>query len=395
MTMDETGRLNANLGKIYLYKLLGDSWLIAPILIPFYMSNGLNSTQVFTIQAAYALSVLLCEVPSGYLADVIGRRRTLLLGAALLPVGVAVYAFSGRFWTFVLAEFVIAVANSMRTGSDSAFIYDTLIRLGREDRYKTFEGKAFFFSRFGSSLGAVLGGVLAASSLRLPFYVNIAAAALMLPLALSLVEPERKKIESPHPFRDILRICRFMLADPRLRPLVLLAALIMSTGIIGLWSYFLYYRDLSIGVGYYGIMFALSQLASAAGAKSAHRLETLLGSRRGLLAVLPIGLNFLLLGLVRSLWLFPVILLNLFLWGYSFPVLLDQMNRKIASEVRATALSLASMAGSLAFVLLSPVFGQIVDAFSLRAAYFGLAGLFLGGAFILLAILLKPQPDAA
>jgi MFS family permease len=71
------------------------------------------------------------------------------------------------------------------------------------------------------------------------------------------------------------------------------------------------------------------------------------------------------------------------------------MNRKIASEVRATALSLASMAGSLAFVLLSPVFGQIVDAFSLRAAYFGLAGLFLGGAFILLAILLKPQPDAA
>lgn len=152
--MDAAGRLGANLGKICLYKFLGNPWIIAPILIPFYMSNGLNSTQVFTIQAAYAMSILLFEVPSGYLADVIGRRGTLILG-------VAVYALTDRFGTFVLAELVIGVGNSMRSGSDSAFIYDTLIRLGREDRYKAFEGKAFFFSRFGSSLAAVLGGVLA------------------------------------------------------------------------------------------------------------------------------------------------------------------------------------------------------------------------------------------
>ncbi len=395
MFEDAAGRLKANLGKIYLYKFLGDAWIIAPILIPFYMSNGLNSTQVFTIQAAYALSILLFEVPSGYLADVIGRRGTLILGAALLPAGVAVYAFTDRFWTFVLAEFVIAVGNSMRSGSDSAFIYDTLIRLGQESRYKAFEGKAFFFSRLGSSLSAVLGGVLAASSLRLPFYVNIAAAALMLPLALSLVEPERTKIESPHPFRDILGVCRIMLTHPRLRPLVLLTALIMSTGIVGLWSYFLYYRALGIGIGYFGVLFALSQLAGAAGSKSAHRLEARFGPKWGLLIILPIGLNFFILGLVGSLWVFPAILLNLFLWGYSFPVLLDRMNRRIASQVRATALSLASMAGSLAFALLSPAFGRIVDAVSLRAAYFVLSGIFLGGTLLLLAILLRPCPEGS
>jgi MFS family permease len=386
-------RLRANLAKVYLYKLLGDAWIIAPILIPFYAANGLNATQVFTIQAAYALSVLAFEVPSGYLADVIGRRRTLILGAALLPAGVAVYAFTGGFWTFILAEFIIAVGNSLRSGSDSALIYDTLVGLEDEGRYKRFEGKAFFFSRLGSSLASVLGGALAAASLRLPFYVNIGAAALMLPLALSLVEPARPRIEAPRPLRDILGVVRLMSGDPRLRPLVLLAALVMGTGIVGLWAYFLYYQELGVGIGWFGLLFALAQLASASGSKLAGRLEAGLGSRRGLLILLAIGAGFLLLGAVRSLGMYPVILLNLFVWGYSFPVLLDLMNRRIESRIRATALSVAAMAGSLAFAILSPAFGRIVDSAGLRAAFFALGALFLTGGGFLLALLLKPGPD--
>lgn len=389
----DAGRLRANLTKVYLYKLLGDAWLIAPVLIPFYVANGLSASQVFTIQAAYALSVLVFEVPSGYLADVIGRRRTLLLGALLLPAGVAIYAFTSGFWPFVLAELVIAVGNSLRSGSDSALIYDTLIGLGDEDRYKAFEGKAYYFSRLGSSLAAVLGGVLAAASLRLPFYVNIAAAALMLPLAASLVEPDRSRIESPRPLRDIFGVVRLMLSHPRLRPLVLLAALVMSTGIVGLWSYFLYYRELNVPVGWFGVLFALSQLASAAGSKLAGRVEGGLGVRRGLLLVLPIGAGFLLLGLVRSLAMFLFVLLNLFLWGYAYPVLLDLVNRRIESRTRATALSVAAMAGSLAFAFLSPAFGRLVDAAGLRTAHIALGAFFLAGAGLLLAALLRPGPD--
>lgn len=388
MTPD-AGRLRANLTKVYLYKLFGEAWLIAPILIPFYVSNGLSATQVFTIQAAYALSVLAFEVPSGYLADVIGRRRTLILGAGLLPAGIAVYAFTSGFWPFVLAEVLIAIGNSMRSGSDSALIYDTLIGLGDEARYKMSEGKAFFYSRLASSLAAVLGGALAAASLRLPFYVNIATAALMLPLALSLVEPDRPRIDTPRPIRDILETARVMLSDSRLRPLVLLAALVMSTGIVGLWSYFLYYRELGVGIGWFGLLFALSQLASAVGAKVAGRIEARLGLRLGLLLLLAIGPGFFVLGLVRSVAIYPVILLNLFVWGTSFPVLLDLMNRRIESRLRATALSVAAMAGSLAFTILSPAFGRVVDAAGLGVSYLALGALYLTAAGLLLAVLLK------
>jgi len=91
--------------------------------------------------------------------------------------------------------------------------------------------------------------------------------------------------------------------------------------------------------------------------------------------------------------MYPVILLNLFVWGYSFPVLLDLMNRRIESRIRATALSVAAMAGSLAFAILSPAFGRIVDSAGLRAAFFALGALFLTGGGFLLALLLKPGPD--
>jgi len=77
--------LQANLWKLYIYKFLSEFYLLVPILIPYYTANGLNSTQIFTVQAAYALSLLLFEIPSGYLADVIGRKKTMIIGSILLP----------------------------------------------------------------------------------------------------------------------------------------------------------------------------------------------------------------------------------------------------------------------------------------------------------------------
>ena len=184
--------LKSNLWKIYIYKFLSEFYLIVPILIPYYESNGLTKTQVFTVQASYALAVLLLEIPSGYLADVIGRRKTLILGAIGLPLGLFIYVSSSTFLMFVLAEFVVAVANSMRSGCESAFIYDTLIQMKAESDYTKYEGRSQSFTRFGSAAASILGGIVAMLSLNVPFYINIGTSIFMLPLALSLIEPERK-----------------------------------------------------------------------------------------------------------------------------------------------------------------------------------------------------------
>ncbi len=369
--------LRANLWKIYIYKFLSEFYLLAPILIPYYMASGLNSTQIFTVQAAYALSVLVFEIPSGYLADVLGRKQTMIIGAVLFPAGIGIYAFTGSFWTFLLAELVLAIANSMRSGCDSALLYDSLLAMGKESQYKKHEGKSFFFARIGSSLASVMGGLLALFFLRLPLIANIVTASVMLPFALALTEPERTKLRVDRPLRDILSIARFSMSHQSLRPLIFAAALIMSTGIIGIWAYFLYYEALGVNIGYFGVLFALFQLSSALGSKTSHRIEARWGFKSSLRLLLLIAPVFLLLGLISSIWMIPLIMMNGYIWGFSFPLLMNSMNRFISSDIRATVLSVANMAGSFSYVLLAPSFGKIVDVFSLSTAFILIAAYFL------------------
>lgn len=361
--------ISANIWKIYIYKFLSEFYLIAPILIPYYASKQLSSTQIFTIQAFYALSILVFEVPSGYLADVLGRKKTLILGAAAFPVGICIYAFTSSFSSFILAEFILAIANSMRSGCDSALVYDTLLHMQQESEYKKYEGRSAFFTRIGTSLSSVLGGLTALVALGLPFYINIGTGLLMLPVALTLTEPPRKKLPAKNPFREILRISRFSLIQKHLRLPILWTALIVSTGIIGIWAYFLYYQSLELSVGYFGALFAVFQLSSAWGSAKAHVIEKKLGQNRSLILLLVIGLDFILLGLFPTVFLIPLIFLNAFLWGFSYPLFRDYINRLIQSDIRATVLSVANMMGSLAFVILSPLFGKLVDVFSLSTAF--------------------------
>ncbi len=380
--------IRSNLWKIYMYRFLNEFWLVLPILIPFYEANRLNSTQIFTIQAAYALSILLLEIPSGYLADVIGRKKTLILGACFLPVGIGVYVFTHSFATFILAEFIIAIGNSMRSGCDSALIYDTLIQLKEEAEYKKFEGRSFYYTRVGTAISSILGGVTALISLRVPFYINMGVCLFMVPFALLLIEPKREKLKAQSPFKDILKISRLSFSNKQLRLLMLLTALLMSAGAIGIWAYFLYYESIGISIGFFGVLMAAFQLSAGVSSRQAHTLEKFLGQRQSLLILLLMALTFVLLGIFQSLVLIPLILLNAFLMGFGFPLLMDHMNRLIESKIRATVLSVANMTRSLSYVILSPLFGKIVDAFSLSTAFILLGVFFFLFGSTVIALLL-------
>ena len=385
----ESVKISRNFWKIFSLKFLGEFLPIAPVLILYYTVNGLNSTQIFTIQAAFHLAVLLLEVPSGYLADVIGRKRTLVLGAFFFPLGLAVYAAGRSFPAFVLAEVVLAVSVSMRSGCDSAMIFDSLRQLGRQGEYKRFEGWSALVARTGTAVSSVAGGLLAAVFLRLPFLANVATALFMPPLTLALVEPEREKRCSAEPLRDILRICRFCLTQAHIRPVILFCGLLMACQLTALWAYFLHYQALGIGVGWFGILFAVFQLAGALGGARSHAFSERFGAGITLFLALLSPVFFILLGLFPSVWLLPLIPANAFLWNLAYPVLLERLNLAVGSDVRATVLSLAAMSGSVLFVAVSPLFGRLVDTFSLSTAFVALGGFFLLAGLPLLAAMLR------
>jgi sugar phosphate permease len=228
-----------------------------------------------------------------------------------------------------------------------------------------------------------------------PFYINMGVCFFMIPFALLLIEPKREKLKASSPFRDILKISRLSFSHKQLRLLMLLTALLMSTGAIGIWAYFLYYESIGISIGFFGVLMAAFQLSAAVSSRQAHALEKFLGQKRSLLILLLVALTFVLLGIFQSLILIPLILLNAFLMGFGFPLLMDHMNRLIESKIRATVLSVANMTRSLSYVILSPLFGKIVDSYSLSAAFM-LLGIFFflfGSTVIALILVRHPQPE--
>ncbi|OGS35588.1 MAG: hypothetical protein A2293_07630 [Elusimicrobia bacterium RIFOXYB2_FULL_49_7] len=369
-------QINTNLWKLSGYKFLGDFLIIAPIIVPFYQANGLNATQILVVQAAFSLCMLLFEVPSGYLSDSWGRRKTLMLGAACFPLGMLFYSLSASFWGFILAESILAFAYSMRSGTDSAILYDTLKQMGRQDAYKKHEGRVASFERLGTALAALIGGFAVLWSLRLPFYLNIGTGVLLFVFASMLVEPTRTVREAENPWKDIVRIMKYALTDRRIFAVMLYASMVLTTGVISLWGYFLHMGKTNVPLFWYGIFFTVLQLSSALGARVAHRIERIAGERVSIFLLYVIPAVFLLVGSISSPYVVALAFLHAFLWGMSTPLFLDMLNRSINSDMRATVLSVSGMLGRFTYVIVGPLFGLLVDKVSLFWAFVGLGGYF-------------------
>ncbi len=110
-----------------------------PIVVPFYQSNGLSMKDIMVLQAVYSVAIVILEIPSGYLADVIGRRKTLIIGAMFGTIGFTTYSLSFGFVGFLVAEIILGIGQSCISGADSAMLYDSLLEKGQVKKYTRFE----------------------------------------------------------------------------------------------------------------------------------------------------------------------------------------------------------------------------------------------------------------
>ena len=367
-----------NLWRLLAYRFLAECFFIMPVLVPLFRSRGLSITQIMIVESVFHVVSLAWEIPSGYFADVLGRRESLLVGALLIAAGLGVYARSASFAGFCLAETICGLGFAFKSGADSALLYDTLAAAGREDDYQAREGRLQAVARLGTAVGSIAGGLLGLVTLRLPFVVNIGTGLVMALAAVGLVEPPRRRPSAAHPLRAIVRVAGACLGDPALRRLMALQALLQSTGVVGIWSYFLYYPRAGLSVAGAGAAFAAFQLASALGGLCTARARARLGADGVLRLGLAIGLVFLALARFTSAALLPLILAAGLLWNLVTPILYEGVNLRTESSVRATVLSVMSMFGSLAYVVLAPSFGRVVDRGSLAAGHLLLAVLVLG-----------------
>lgn len=389
----------SNIWKLYIDRFFSSFWLFLPILVPLYESNGLSATEIFTVQAAYAAAILIFEVPSGYLSDAVGRKKTMIMGSTLLPIAVLTYVLSSGFWSFVLAEIIIAAGNALRSGTDSALLYETLDKLGRKDEYKRIEGTCHFINGIGMGTASMCAGLLTMISLTTPLYINILTALILLPLALSVTEPNPKgqgdvKKMDEH-IATLGKALQYCATHKDTRRLIAYAGIITGFGLIAYWSYFLFFKEVGIDIVFYGFFTAGFALLSACGAKLTHTIEEKIGVTKALFLPLIIPLSLIALSYMRNYWGIAFILIHTFLWGFSIPLLKDHLQKRALPNVRATILSVMSMAERVVYVSFAFMFGYITDHYSLQQAYMGLGIIFLlFGAIIILPFIFQAREPA-
>ncbi|MER2519683.1 MAG: MFS transporter [Bdellovibrionales bacterium] len=391
--MNASHSLSSNIWKLYADRLIANFYIFAPLLVPYYQASGLNATEVFVIQAVYSAALCLLEIPTGYISDLWGRKKTLVAASIILPTGILIYVLFPCFWGFIAAEIVIALGNSLRSGTDSSLLYDTLRELKRENEHKKIEGNGHFLKQFSSAVAAILGGLIATISLNAPFYVSAAVFAMLLPLTLIMREPARTKTERktiPKHLRNMAKAVHNAAQDPKIRALAVYSAFITATSLAGFWSYFLLYGKMGLGVEHFGLLTAGCGICCGLGGHFAHAIEKRVGQRAAYALPMLIAPGFFAIAALQNLWAIPFILLNEFLWGYFTPLKLDMVHRNAPTSRRATTLSAISVAERLTFVILSVAAGRLVDLADLRYTHVFLGAVMLAaGAWAVTAM--KPK----
>ena len=94
----------SNINKLYIIKIAKWFMLTMPILMLYYQDCGLSDAEAFRLKACYSVAIVVFEIPSGYFADLFGRKLTLVIGAVLGTLGFLVYATMSGFTAFLVAE---------------------------------------------------------------------------------------------------------------------------------------------------------------------------------------------------------------------------------------------------------------------------------------------------
>jgi len=369
-----------------LFGLKAAKWfmLFMPVIVLFFIENGLTVQQIMLVQAAYSLSVAFFELPSGYFSDKLGRRLTLIIGILLTMAGYVIMGLADSFWWFVVAEITMGLGGSFVSGTDSALLYDSLLQLKRQDQYLKLEGRMYSVSTFSEAVAAIFGGWLAAEfGMRSTIWAFLCCLFMGLICAWLVIEPkvvkEAENTRSTRP-KDILHYT--FIENKHLRWFIILSGSIGAATLTIAWFTQVYMEYIGLSLTTIGWLWSVLNLTVAVFSFLAHYVYRFLSKFQVVvLIVLGIIVGYAGLGMSYGLGGLAFIFLIYIVRGVATPVLKDFVNERTPSEMRATVLSIRGLIIRIVFSTLAPFLGWMNDTYTLQQAFllaaviFGILGL--------------------
>jgi MFS family permease len=353
--------------------------------------RGLNLVQISAIESVVVGTIFLAEVPTGVIADRIGRKWTLVLWALFLMIGELMFLFSETYPQFLLMALFTGVGHAFGSGARDALVYDSLPAENRDaampramGRVNSWGQLAFFASPI---IGAFIVGDLELVRVQVAIGLTVLALGLGAVIAITLREPETEWTPER---QSALAILRSGLNDLRLNPALrkITFVTVLTTPFTGVLMITLappYLQQNGVSPFAIGMSLSIGSLLAAFTQRYAYKVETWRGKGQGLAMLLLVpGVSYLLLAAAfgaSMTWLIIV-------WIYATndmraPLLAAYQNAQITSANRATVLSLMSMFVSLFTALMGLLYA------GLATISLSLAFVVMGCVIILACIMLR------
>ena len=358
--------------------------------ILFFIQNGLSLLQIGLLESIFHGTSLLCEIPSGMLADRFSYKTNLYLARLASIVSSILILFGqGNFWIYALAMMVSAWSYNFDSGTSTAFLYDSAVEAGQKDRYLQISSFLSGVAEVTRTLGTVVAGFFIHGALAWTYLIAIGLSFLSIILIYLMKEPMAKReINEVLTFKTIvLQVRKEWQEKPVLFYWMLTYQLV---GTIMCMFYYYYQQKISDLSGW---QVSLVMLIGSGLNLLAVYVASQIGKKWNSNRVFPTlvaltGLSLLLVFSGTPFAFLLVYLLTNTLYAVYQPIYFNDLQGYLPSSVRATMLSINSMLFSLSMIVIFPLIGWLIDRWGLVAVFLVL-GLILLLIYPILIISLK------
>jgi MFS family permease len=374
--------------RVYLTLLLGNTlaasfiWGINTL---FLLDAGLSNLEAFAANAFFTAGMVVFEIPTGIVADTLGRRVSYLLGTITLAGSTLLYYLLWQthapFWQWAIVSMLLGLGFTFFSGAVEAWLVDALHFAEYQGDLEAVLGRGQMISGGAMLGGSVLGGVVAqVTSLGVPFLMRVGVLLAMFVVAYRLMQDVGfTPVPLHHPLRSMREIFDASLVhglkNPPVRWVMLAAPFASGVGFYTFYALQPFVLDLYGNSKAYtvaGLAAAIVAGAQILGGYAAPRVRRLFRKRTSAL-ILGSLITAALLALLSRTNAFWLALVLLTLWALIFaaemPIRQAYLNDMIPSKQRATVLSFDSLMGSSGGVVVQPVLGRAADVYSYSTSF--------------------------
>lgn len=382
-----------NLFKLNAYAFFQTFLVLIPVIVPYWLAKGLTLQQIFSLQAIFGFTLIAFDLPAGYAADLLGRKKMLVLGSFISALGFQILWFGHSFYHFVIYEIILGIGLSFQSGCDVAILYSSLEKLGLNKRTAQYLGRRITANTAGEGVASLLGGLFVLISLNFPAYVTALFAWVPFLISIFIYEPIEKKLSRDSHFKNIVQIKNALFGHSRFLTFAIFNFIFYGFATYcAVWCLQPFWKEKAIPIEVFGYLWAANSFLVAIISRYAHVIEEKFGSAKVIIviSILPV-IGYLGMGLTPGFYALIFMIAFPLCRGLNQVLFQDAINSRVPPEMRATTNSIGSLGMRMLFIVFGPLLGRALDQRGAAAAMTMMGVVFFIGLFLVAMPLLSQR----